>query len=110
MSKEPDDLATVLIFVWALEQKTSRRGWDVDNDQDVLVPWVSKSITPSSLANGSESDPKRSQANGSTFYRYYHLYREGELDQDICSAGGKVLKSGYEKDNWYAFATVNEEV
>ncbi|SCU89121.1 LANO_0D03972g1_1 [Lachancea nothofagi CBS 11611] len=37
----------------------------------------------------------------STKYRYYHLYREGELEQDCVSAGGKILGTGYEKDNWY---------
>ncbi|RMZ91694.1 hypothetical protein DV736_g1050, partial [Chaetothyriales sp. CBS 134916] len=31
-----------LIFAWALEQKSSRRGWDRGDDQDVLVPWVFK--------------------------------------------------------------------
>lgn len=29
-----------LIYVWALEQKGSRRGWDENSAQDVLVPWV----------------------------------------------------------------------
>ena len=29
-----------LIYVWALEQKDSRRGWDEGSAQDVLVPWV----------------------------------------------------------------------
>ncbi|SCU95042.1 LADA_0G13058g1_1 [Lachancea dasiensis] len=36
-----------------------------------------------------------------TKYRYYHLYKEGELEQDCISAGGKILETGYEKDNWY---------
>jgi len=29
-----------LIYVWALEQKSSRRGWDENSTQDVFVPWV----------------------------------------------------------------------
>ena len=36
-----------------------------------------------------------------TKFRYYHLYKEGELEQDCISAGGKVVGTGYEKDNWY---------
>ncbi|AAS52101.2 ADR181Wp [Eremothecium gossypii ATCC 10895] len=36
-----------------------------------------------------------------TKYRYYHLYREGELQEDCQLAGGVVLRDGYEKDNWY---------
>lgn len=34
-------------------------------------------------------------------YRYYHLYRKGELEEDCISAGGVIVKSGYERDNWY---------
>lgn len=36
-----------------------------------------------------------------TKYRYYHLYREGELEEDCIQAGGEVVRNGYEKDNWY---------
>lgn len=77
-----------LIYVWALEQKHSRRGWDEGDDQDVMVPWVMK--------QGPEE--------GRTFNRYYHLYRQGELEQDIVEAGGMILEAGYEKDNWWAIA------
>jgi len=80
-----------LIYVWALEQKNSRRGWDEGDDQDVMVPWVMK--------QGGDIDGPR------TFNRYYHLYRRGELERDIEAAGGKVMESGYEKDNWWAVAT-----
>ena len=41
-----------------------------------------------------------------TFLRYYHLYRKGELEEDIEKAGGKVLESGYEKDNWWAISSL----
>ena len=83
-----------LIYVWALEQKNSRRGWDKGDEQDVMVPWV---LTQ----KNTERDSRESQ----TFNRYYHLYREGELEHDILEAGGLVLDSGYEKDNWWAIAT-----
>lgn len=81
-----------LIYVWALEQKHSRRGWDEGDDQDVMVPWVMKNNT---AANG---------ASEKIFNRYYHLYRRGELEDDIQAAGGEVVESGYEKDNWWAIA------
>ncbi|CDM35616.1 hypothetical protein DTO013E5_6495 [Penicillium roqueforti] len=77
----------VLIYAWALEQKNSRRGWDKGDEQDRMVPWVRKGDQPQ------------------TFHRYYHLYAEGELERDIGNAGGRVLESGYEKDNWWAIAT-----
>lgn len=81
-----------LIYVWALEQKNSRRGWNTGDEQDVMVPWV---IKPS--RDDKEKDTK-------TFHRYYHLYSEKELEQDIAMAGGRVIDCGYEKDNWWAIA------
>ncbi|RMJ25418.1 hypothetical protein PHISP_03696 [Aspergillus sp. HF37] len=80
-----------LVYVWALEQKNSRRGWDKGDDQDVMVPWVMKN-------SPNQSDQQR------VFHRYYHLYEEGELAREISCAGGRVLESGYEKDNWWAIA------
>ena len=84
-----------LIYVWALEQKTSRRGWGEGDQQDVVVPWVMKQKTTNEEAGAVEQ----------TFERYYHLYRKGELNEDIKMAGGVVVESGYEKDNWSAIAS-----
>ncbi|KAH7117772.1 S-adenosyl-L-methionine-dependent methyltransferase [Dendryphion nanum] len=108
------DGGRALIYVWALEQKDSRRGWDEDHEQDVMVPWVMKmkkdkapkkrkgdtSTTGSTEQNGSE----HAHPVDKTYLRYYHLYRNGELEQSIDEAGGAVLESGYEKDNWWAIA------
>jgi len=82
---------TVLLYVWALEQKDSRRGWDEGHEQDVMVPWV--------LKGG-----KGKHAEDKTFQRYYHLYKKGELEEDVRRAGGVVIDSGYERDNWWAIA------
>ena len=87
-----DDCSQALFYVWALEQKSSRRGWDEGDEQDVMVPWVMKQ----EIAGKVESQ---------TCNRYYHLYCKGELERDIDLAGGKVVDSGYEKDNWWAIAT-----
>ena len=38
--------------------------------------------------------------DGSTYYRYYHLYLDGELEQEIIEAGGKVIKTDEEKGNY----------
>ncbi|CAI7649047.1 unnamed protein product [Penicillium glandicola] len=84
---ETQEGGKILIYAWALEQKNSRRGWDKGDEQDRMVPWVRKGDQPQ------------------TFHRYYHLYAEGELERDIGSAGGRVLESGYEKDNWWVIAT-----
>ncbi|KAK6429985.1 tRNA methyltransferase, has a role in tRNA modification [Oleoguttula sp. CCFEE 5521] len=79
---------TALLYVWALEQASSRRGWSESDDQDVMVPWV-----------------MRKKGEGErTFQRYYHLYRKGELEADVVRARGEVVESGYEKDNWWVIA------
>ncbi|PHH67640.1 hypothetical protein CDD82_1249 [Ophiocordyceps australis] len=81
----PSPQARALIYVWALEQASSRRGWDNGSPQDALVPWVMR-------AQG---------APQATYQRYYHLYRQGELDDDVRAAGGTIIDSGYERDNWW---------
>lgn len=43
------------------------------------------------------------------YQRYYHLYRQGELGEDVSAAGGIVLESGYEKDNWWAIVQNMEQ-
>jgi tRNA (uracil-5-)-methyltransferase TRM9 len=91
LSGENDLIGTALIFVWALEQKDSRRGWDAGDEQNVMVPWVLKS-------GGTVNAPEK------VFNRYYHLYRKNELEECIREAGGEVVQSGYEKDNWWAIA------
>lgn len=94
-----------LIYVWALEQKNSRRGWDEGHEQDVMVPWVMKGSQAGPRATVEDAKGGESVAQqDKTFYRYYHLYRKGELESDIMDAGGTVVESGYEKDNWWAIA------
>ncbi|KAL7623851.1 tRNA methyltransferase, has a role in tRNA modification [Parahypoxylon ruwenzoriense] len=143
----------ILVYVWALEQGSSRRGWDESTaDQDQLVPWVmkiNKLGKPKRSAPGkkekkekrgpnleegvqdkdggsiiSKDDIKRNGCDGNylhgdttgteenvekTYQRYYHLYRKGELEEDVVTAGGEVLASGYEKDNWWAIASPKVE-
>jgi tRNA (uracil-5-)-methyltransferase TRM9 len=134
-----------LLYVWALEQRGSRRGWDEGAQQDQLVPWVlvpqqqqhpvaprgkrmrekrprGAQQEPASMqATPAATDPtctttagqnippaslgsKTLQPRGSTYQRYYHLYRRGELEEDVVAAGGTVLAGGYERDNWWVVA------
>jgi tRNA (uracil-5-)-methyltransferase TRM9 len=120
-SSVQDGGGKALIYVWALEQKDSRRGWDEGHEQDVMVPWVLKQKKEKKknvrqrkgeganevAGNGDrDGEEKEEEGNGDkTFLRYYHLYRKGELEQDIVEAGGTVVESGYEKDNWWAVAS-----
>ncbi|KAK5949789.1 tRNA methyltransferase, has a role in tRNA modification [Knufia fluminis] len=82
-----------LFFVWALEQKNSRRGWDEGDNQDQLVPWVLK-----------PDKNREAQDKPTTHHRYYHLYKQGELEEDVRAAGGEVVRSGYDRDNWWCVA------
>ncbi|KAK4226449.1 S-adenosyl-L-methionine-dependent methyltransferase [Podospora fimiseda] len=103
----------VLVYVWALEQGSSRRGWEEGGEQDLLVPWVLKSgqKKPKAEKMPQDAPSKGGEAETATpaadpvFKRYYHLYRKGELEEDILAAGGVVVTSGYEKDNWWVVAT-----
>ncbi|KAG8164520.1 hypothetical protein KVR01_006438 [Diaporthe batatas] len=186
----------VLVYVWALEQSGSRRGWAEGGEQDLLVPWVMKApqqkkakvkgqkkqdrrnkqaedgaeaeeaktqhvdrstVQHGGASGGEEGDwksdggkrqrqrqqqqhrcqqpeQKRQHAQDEavaadatadpgtaendvaagnaqqaahtdkTFHRYYHLYRKGELEEEVIAAGGSVLSSGYERDNWWVIA------
>lgn len=78
---------TALIYVWALEQASSRRGYSEGMNQDVMVPWV----------DNKNPDIK--------YERFYHLYKQGELEFDVETVGGKVVSSGYERDNWWVIAS-----
>lgn len=82
----PSSAGQCLIYVWAFEQTaTSRRTW---TEQDQMVPWVlRKKGVP--------------QSEQTTYQRYYHVYKEGELEEDVAEAGGVVLERGYERDNWW---------
>ncbi|KAL0470789.1 tRNA methyltransferase [Neurospora intermedia] len=177
----------VMVYVWALEQGESRRGWDEGGEQDLLVPWVLKSQQPKpkkekqpKASKQKQKWPQQQQNHDSTepqeaitaknvgekeatptsssilspssvpkdasmtigggtgagvtepasaaaaavagpdaktdtgdaaasadavFQRYYHLYRNGELEEDVLAARGAVVMSGYERDNWWVVAT-----
>ncbi|KAF3902038.1 hypothetical protein AA313_de0207419 [Arthrobotrys entomopaga] len=96
----PNGESKALVYVWALEQRTSRRGWNENSDQDVLVPWVLSKQFQESQPGSSESFLHRT--DDGPILRYYHLYRKGELESDVELAGGRIVVSGYEKDNWWA--------
>lgn len=148
-----------LIYVWALEQESSRRGYHEGMDQDVMVPWVTKKnnknnknkknnkiktkdsgtdcihethdihdrnddrndrcgeeeeesiLNPENKKNkpiSKEEEDEKEDTNKTkeiVKHRYYHLYKKGELENDVLKAGGQVIESGYSRDNWYAIIT-----
>lgn len=72
---------TGFIQVWAMEQppEAKRRF----SQEDEMVPWKDK--------------------NGYIYYRYYHIYRKGQLEEEIISFEPKfdIIESGYQRGNWY---------
>ncbi|KAH3681633.1 hypothetical protein WICPIJ_007403 [Wickerhamomyces pijperi] len=113
----------VLLYVWALEQEKSRRGYKEGDPQDVLVPWVLQKKVPKRVKQvqrrkgdpkpepkteeqlrieAEEEEKRKEAAKDETKFRYYHLYQKGELEQNAEAAGGIVVSGGYERDNWYA--------
>lgn len=101
--------AVGLIFVWAFEENKSVRRHKLTvldgNEQDVLVPWSMSEfpVKKEELKEEEEKEPelKRIKKDESAFQRYYHLFKKGELDELVKEAGGTILESGYDRDNWY---------
>jgi ubiquinone/menaquinone biosynthesis C-methylase UbiE len=68
----------------------------------ILVTVWSFNQPPDSKRKFATTDEMVSFKNrdGSTYYRYYHLYVDGELEQEILEAGGKIIKQDDEKGNY----------
>ncbi|OBZ82907.1 tRNA (carboxymethyluridine(34)-5-O)-methyltransferase [Choanephora cucurbitarum] len=84
----------VLVFVWALEQtKFSKRNFE-PGQQDVFVPWK---MTPKK---------KGEEVNETVYNRYYHLFKQGELDDLFKQVEGVTIEtSGYDRDNHFVIGT-----
>ncbi len=75
------DGGKIMIYIWAFDQPTeSKRHFKT---QDEMVPYK--------------------KINGEVYYRYYHLYKEGELEEEVTLGGiqFKSMESGYERGNYY---------
>lgn len=70
-----------------------------------MVPWVMKNVQHDEDDDDDRRDAEKPPTHPLTLERYYHLYRRGELEEDIRTAGGTVERSGYERDNWWAIAS-----
>lgn len=118
-----------LIYCWALEQENSRRGYKEGDEQDILIPWVlkkpqpkkekkkrarkhqqvnqsdkegSESLPESEVVTETEPETKQEEAVDETKYRFYHLYKKGELvDNALKTKACSIVEEGYEKDNWW---------
>lgn len=64
------------------------------HSQDLLVPWHLK-------GNSARNSARPLGSAGPVLHRFYHVFREGELES-ICRAlhGATVLRSYYDQGNW----------
>lgn len=110
--------AVGLIFVWAFEENKSVKRHKLTvldgNEQDVLVPWSMNEFSGKKFSEELTSEPvtkkiktdaneteKINNDDSSSFQRYYHLFKKGELDELVKEAGGEILESDYDRDNYY---------
>lgn len=68
----------ILIYVWAFEQPPNSIRKFIE--QDSMVPFQSR--------------------ESGVYYRFYHVYKEGELEKEVIDAGGKIIKKSYDYGNW----------
>ncbi|ANB13962.1 hypothetical protein AWJ20_4915 [Sugiyamaella lignohabitans] len=79
-------------------------------DQDVMVPWVLQNkvnkkknqLKEAAAEPETAPEPPKPEEPPVVWNRYYHLYKQGELEEDVVTAKGRVVESGYERDNWWA--------
>ena len=71
------------IEVWAMNQSENVNKNAIFSKSDELVSWKTK--------------------NGDILYRYYHIYKENDLECEIKKLKPEfnIIKSGYEKGNYY---------
>lgn len=96
----------LLAYVWALERPSvpkARRGNQVRmmsrrfESQDVFVPWHMRR-----KKEGAQSE-KVLGGTEEILKRFYHVYREGELEEELaCVAGAEIVQRYYDHQNWCA--------
>lgn len=84
----------MVITCWAFEQKKKKYA-----EQDVMIPWhLQKRFEID------QSDPT-DNTESKVYHRYYHLFKEGELEDLISNIEElKVVESYWDVDNWYVCA------
>lgn len=73
-----------------------------------MVPWtLAKSLAPkkNQLTSTTEETTTTTGSKERVYQRYYHMFRKGELEDLIIKAGGAIVESGYDRDNWWCIAS-----
>lgn len=83
-----------MICVWAFEQTGHNK--DRFTEQDVYIPWK----VPQRYKN---------PAADKELLRFYHLFKEGELEDMLDSLGGvEIISHGFDSQNWFAVVRKEE--
>ncbi|XP_035239619.1 alkylated DNA repair protein alkB homolog 8 [Anguilla anguilla] len=70
----------------------------VFNSQDLLVPWHLKGVAQKASETSADSE---SSASDPVFHRYYHVFREGELENLCGRVKNITIQSSYhDQGNW----------
>lgn len=103
-----------ILIPWVLQKKQEKKPkakkqrkskkTDIGNKLDSLdlnaTEPKTEEIEETKLEEEKAQDEQKAKEE-QTKYRYYHLYRKGELHENAIKAGGLVVREGYEKDNWW---------
>lgn len=86
----------MLVYVWSHEEGGQTKG-KKPASQDALVPWS----MPSRFRTGARTDYANEEHK-----RYYHLFKEGELEILVKKLPGCVITaSGFDHENWWVLVT-----
>ena len=98
--------AKVLVSVWAFDQPRFREVMEeqVEKGDKKIVPKRRSENEPCSVPDGSPGDVyvPWTRNDGSVFKRFYHLFRENELDELLKKSQFGVQEVYRVKDNYYA--------
>ncbi|EGW33932.1 tRNA methyltransferase, has a role in tRNA modification [Spathaspora passalidarum NRRL Y-27907] len=109
--KEGDDQD--ILIPWVLkkpqpkkEKKKKSKMMPQDSTVESTPELTEKSESEDPLEQHSANTPKKEEPKeeeqDQTKYRYYHLYRKGELSENALKTGScTIVDEGYEKDNWW---------
>ena len=68
------------------------------------MPWKKRSLTPAEEKEEEKKKGEKTEDNGQKqlFHRYYHVFREGELEALVEQVEPKVriVESYYDQGNW----------
>lgn len=88
----------ILVLCWAFEQE---KKFDT---QDVFVEWNNQKKYENDSGKTVRDKQENDKKNTIVYKRYYHLFKQGELQQVIKEAAGentvRITEEFYEHQNW----------